>query len=326
MNPFRRWALVLLLAATLLLPAAPAACDTLQILMPSRLNHPSWVLDALRQRFATLLDHEVTLHLLPTTTDLGPVDVASVTLLMIEEGTHLASVPASMRPTPIYFDVFWMLGTRLDLLAPVASAPPTTLAEFQTCLERLHRLHPERFPWFESLEAPLTLFRLRQTMRNGSADPAAALLQKALDRKWLNPFSLESDETLACEVLEAGDAVFSSIWIPASLVSAPPASQPIPAPHESGNEPAAPGWRSPAGFIRFSPFPGEIGPAPVPRIRLRLWADHDDRRWSAARMPPFHPTLDLQDAVFLPCDIPSERLWVKRDSSRFFNRLIEGDL
>ncbi|HEY9072198.1 MAG TPA: hypothetical protein VIV61_18200 [Candidatus Ozemobacteraceae bacterium] len=306
MKPLRTLSVTLLLAATILLPTAAGFCDTLQILMPSRLNYPSWVLDALRQQITNLIGHEVTLQLLPITTDLGPVDVASVTLLMIEEGTHLASVTSSMRPTPIHLDVFWMLGTRTDLLAPVASAPPTTLSRFQTCLERLHENHPERFPWFESLEAPLTLYRLRHAMRNGPSDLAAPLLLKALDQKWLNPFSLESDETLACEVLEAGDTVFASMWIPSSLVSATPASRSLP--------------------IRFSPFPGPDGPAPVPRIRLRLWADHDDARWSAAHPEPFIPAPDLKDVVYLPCDIPSERLWVKRDSSRFFNRLIEGEL
>ncbi len=296
---------ILLLAVLLLFPTVSGVCDTLEILMPSRLNFPSWVLDSLRKRMGTMLAHEVSLHLLPISTEPGPVDVASVPLLLIEEGTHLASVSANMRPTPITLHVFWMLGTRMDLLAPVASAPPANLPEFDDLLEKL-RLHtPEHYPWFESLEAPLTLFRLRQAMRSGPIDITPARIQKALDRKWLNPYSLESDESLAHEVFEAGDAVFTSLWVPGDAIASPASVA--------------------SGTIRFSPFPGPAGPTAVPHIRLRLWADRDDPRWSGRTAALFVPSRDIGHAVFLPCDIPSERLWVKREGSRYFNRLVEGE-
>ncbi len=294
-----------LLAVLLLFPIRMGLCDTLEILMPSRLNFPSWVLDSLRKRIGTMLAHEVSLHLFPMSTDLGPVDVASVPLLLIEEGTHLASVAANMRPTPVTLHVFWMLGTRMDLLAPVASAPPASLPEFDVLLDKLRLHNPEHYPWFESLEAPLTLFRLRQAMRSGPVDITPNRIQKALDKKWLNPYSLESDESLAHEVFEAGDAVFTSLWVPGDAVASPASAV--------------------TGTIRFSPFPGPNGPTAVPHIRLRLWVDRDDPRWSGHGDVPFVPSREIAHAVFLPCDIPSERLWVKREGSRYFNRLIEGE-
>lgn len=305
MKQERRLYIITLLLGMILLAGATGFCDTLQIVMPSRLNFPSWILDSLRHRLETLLGHEVSLHLLLTDSGLGPVDVASIPLVLIEEGTHLSSVAANMRPTPVTLDVFWLLGTRMDLLAPVASAPPADLPEFHILLEKLRRHHQGRYPWFESLEAPLTLFRLRHAMRTGPVDGTASILQEALDRKWLNPYSLESDESLAYEVFEAGDTVFSSLWVPGDVI----ASGSV---RESSN-------------IRFIPFPGPKGPAPVPHIQMRLWADHDDPRWSGKPSAPFVPARELSDAVFLPCDIPSERLWTKRDGSRFFNRLIEGE-
>lgn len=296
---------ILLLAALLAFPATTGLCDTLEILMPSRLNFPSWVLDSLRKRVGTMLAHDVSLHLLPISTESGPVDVASVSLLLIEEGMHLASVAANMRPTPITLHVFWMLGTRMDLLAPIASAPPASLSEFEDLLEEL-RLHtPDHYPWFESLEAPLTLFRLRQAMRAGPVDIAPTRIQKALDKKWLNPYSLESDESLAHEVFEAGDAVFTSLWVPGDAVASLASVA--------------------TGTIRFSPFPGSTGPTPIPHIRLRLWVDRDDPRWSSHTDAAFVPSREIEHAVFLPCDIPSERLWVKREGSRYFNRLVEGE-
>lgn len=305
MKSRRRCFTTSLLLCMVLFTAAAGLCDTLQILMPSRLNFPAWILDSLRHRIEALLDHEVSLQLLPTSSELGPVDVASVPLVLIEEGTHLASVAANMRPTPITLDVFWVLGTRMDLLAPVASAPPSSLPEFQALLEKLHQQNLEHYPWFESLEAPLTLFRLRHAMRTGPVDFTASLLQEALDRKWLNPYSLESDESLAYEVFEAGDAVFTSLWIPADVIASPSTGE--------------------NRTIRFTPFPGPKGPTPIPHIQLRLWADHQDSRWSGKPRKPFVPAREISDAVFLPCDIPSERLWVRRDGSRFFNRLIEGE-
>ena len=296
---------LLLLTVLLLAPTASGVCDTLEILMPSRLNFPSWVLDSLRKRIGTMLAHDVSLHLFPISTEPGPVDVASVPLLLIEEGTHLASVAADMRPTSITLDVFWMLGTRMDQLAGIASSPPATLPEFYGLLEKLRNRNQDHYPWFESLEAPLTLFRLRQAMRKGANDVTPAHLQNALDKKWLNPYSLESDESLAHEVFEAGDAVFTSLWIPGDAI----ASSAFVA----------------TGAVRFSPFPGPEGPTPVPHIRLRLWANRDDPRWSGRPVTPFIPSKEIENAVFLPCDIPSERLWVKREGSRYFNRLIEGE-
>ncbi|HOT27256.1 MAG TPA: hypothetical protein PLU72_03635 [Candidatus Ozemobacteraceae bacterium] len=296
---------IILLALLLLFPSMPGGCDTIEILMPSRLNFPSWVLDSLRKRIGTLLAHEVSLHLLPISAESGPVDVASVPLLLIEEGTHLASVAAEMRPTPITLHVFWMLGTRMERLAGIASAPPATLREFYDLLEQLRLRNPDHYPWFESLEAPLTLYRLRQAMRKGPEDVTPTHLQNALDRKWLNPYSLESDESLAHEVFEAGDAVFSSLWVPGDAV-------------------ASSVFVATCG-IRFSPFPGPDGPTAVPHIRLRLWANREDPRWSGRAVAPFLPSREIEGAVFLPCDILSERLWVKREGSRYFNRLIEGE-
>lgn len=294
-----------ILLGLLLVSAACGLCDTLEILMPSRLNFPAWVLDSLRKRTGTMLAHEVSLHLFPISTELGPVDVASVPLMLIEEGTHLASVAANMRPTPITLHVFWMLGTRMDSLAPVASAPPANLPEFCALLEKLRAHNPAHYPWFESLESPLTLFRLRQALRTGPVDVTPAQLQNALDRKWLNPYSLESEESLAHEVFEAGDAVFTSLWVPGDAVASPASLA--------------------TEAIRFSPFPGPDGPSAVPHIQFRLWADRDDPRWSARPVTPFVPSPEIGGAVFLPCDIPSERLWVKREGSRYFNRLIEGE-
>ncbi|HNW37159.1 MAG TPA: hypothetical protein PKM25_19615 [Candidatus Ozemobacteraceae bacterium] len=300
-----RFELTVLLSILFLFSSAAAFSDSLRILMPSRLNLPSWILDSLRKRLEKTLSHEVTLHLRPVASDLGPVDVASVPLLLIEEGTNLASVTSSLRPTPVTLDLFWMLGTRIDLLSPLASAPPRTMSEFNVLLEQLGKRHPERFPWFESLESPMTLYRLKQALRRDSPDSAAQLLQLALDRKWLNPFSLESDESLAYEVFEAGDAVFASLWVPGEAIASMPGRL--------------------DRKIIFSPFPGESGPTPVPHVTLRLWADRDDSRWSRTYQPAFPLAPDLLEAVFLPCNIPAERLWVRRDSSRFFNRLIEGE-
>jgi len=299
-----RFGLVSLFFILFFLSSSTAFCDSLKILMPSRLNLPSWILDSLRKSLGKTLSHEVTLHLRPVGSDIGPVDVASVPLLLIEEGTNLASVTSSLRPTPVTLDLFWVLGTRIDLLSPLASAPPRTMHEFNSILEQLQRRNPERFPWFESLEAPMTLYKLRQALRTGARDTAAHQLQQALDRKWLNPFSLESDESLAYEVFEAGDAIFTSLWVPGNAIASPPERQ--------------------NRKVIYSPFPGENGPAPVPQIKLRLWTNRDDPRWSRRPGTAFSLTPDLAEAVFLPCDIPSERFWVRHDSSRFFNRLIEG--
>ena len=173
---------LLLLTVLLLAPTASGVCDTLEILMPSRLNFPSWVLDSLRKRIGTMLAHDVSLHLFPISTEPGPVDVASVPLLLIEEGTHLASVAADMRPTSITLDVFWMLGTRMDQLAGIASSPPATLPEFYGLLEKLRNRNQDHYPWFESLGF-LTLFRLRQAMRKGANDVTRT--SRTLDKKWL---------------------------------------------------------------------------------------------------------------------------------------------
>jgi len=249
-------ALVLLGLAGWGAPLAASPEPAVRLVVLANVPLSPWCLDSLRALFLPAWPR---LSIIPrlATPGLALEDLATGSYFLVDE-RDIADQDLRVRllPTGISLDLVRLLAVDTAALASAGLGIPSDRDSWKATLQTLRELSPDLFPWFEALYSPATLRYLEAPFGPtgpGTAREAIAFLRQALARKWLNPLSLEADETAAFEVLEARDTVFSSLWVPAQTLDLPPDRRPWPP------------------EIRFVPLPGPLAPAEVPHLHLGLY-------------------------------------------------------
>jgi|GEM_PF-818737 len=300
--------------------ASFAATEALQIVIPSRLPLLPKTLDTLRRKLNHDLKHKVSLSFRQISTAFTPDDVSSGTLILAEEGFIPDPAKFDLRKTNWRITFVWVLAVKEDMLSNIASSCPGDLDSFMGQLAELKKIHPESFPWFESLNSPNTMLRLERAMSpngdnrstfvsvheaaSGTFKNAVKVLQKALDEKLLNPLSLEADETLSCEVYEAGDSVFSSMWMFEDFLASGP--------------------RLLVAFKNtlFFPFPGPDGKTSLPKIKFHLWVPSKILEIASDNIK-LSSTAEAKEIG--ECDFAQETAWIKENFSMLYDELLRGE-
>lgn len=282
-----------------------------QVACLSRTNFPAWIFDSLRTRLQRDLKQTVNLLVLPAS---GPVSIeaiASSGYCLLEVGTSPGEVPGNWTLTPFSYSLLWVLAIREKENSQAEFQPPRNLEEFMAQCENWKKENPQKFPWFDSLFSPTTLLRIQRAVEGPASSGAVIpLLQKALQDKILNPLSMEADESLAYEVLDGEDCLFSSQWIPQDFLFDPPLLS-----------------KNPAGF-RFAPFPGKI--REVPRITFRLYDLGNVKETKSGPSGPDLPEPDGEsvspwtDAPFAECRFPEEARWIESEFTILYRTLVKA--
>ncbi|MBI3038456.1 hypothetical protein HYY75_05310 [bacterium] len=204
-------------------------------------------------------------------------------------------------------------------------SPPRSLSEFLKTLENLRTLDSYIFPWFEPFYDRNTLFRLKQAISGNILSNSAkqevstrskefvSFIHQALNRKLLNPLSMEADGNLSYEVFEAGDSTFSTFWILQSEL--------IPNTRSSKNS-----------DVRFTPFPGKTDFSPIPRMTFRLltptqsFAEFSEKHFPPNEITFGEPQINISSAsIFFDCDPLAEGIWMKDFAPSIYEKLLNGD-
>ncbi len=272
------------------------------VVLPSRVTLVPWVLDAVRRIVERGLGRTISLSVRPAAGFTPDEPGLERSWLLLEDGD---TPPVGRAASGLRLSLYWLLGVRTDLLTPVASASPATLDEFREILGRLRARPSPVFPWFESLYSPMTLRCFEVALAtDGSGQGFAALppLQQALDQKLLNPFSIDSDEALAFDVFEAGDAVFTTMWVPGEAL------------------PVGSLLRGTLTRAVFVPLPGPEGPVPVPRLDFTLWTP------VGGSPPALAPGVVLASAPFtsLVLDPRLDERWIRFAFPQAYDCLVQG--
>ncbi len=272
------------------------------VVLPSRVNLVPWVLDAVRRILERGLNRTIALSVRPAAGFSADEPGLERSWLLLEDGDP---PPVGREATGLRLSLHWVLGVRADLLAPVASAGPTTLSEFREILVRLRARPAPVFPWFESLYSPMTLRCFEVAWATGVPEQgftALPFLQHALDQKLLNPFSIDADEALAFDVFEAGDTVFATMWVPGEAL------------------PVGSLLRGTLTRALFMPLPGPQGPAPVPRLDFTLWTP------VGRAAPVLAPGVITASAPFVarPLEARLDERWIRFAFPEAYDRLVRG--
>ncbi len=296
----------------------PVLGENQEVILSCRIAPLPWVLDSIRVELSEKLKRPVTLIVRPASYVISLNEIASGALLLTER----VQLPEKLECVGVGIGLVWCLGVRVSELEKVASGCPQTFSELLKYSELIRKSNNDGYPWFESLYGSHTLLRLENALgapeKSGSDDVVGSnssslisLLHDALDRKLINPLSLEADETMAFDVLEAGDCVFASLWIPERLFLHPKKDS------RKFKE------------LRFVSFPGRNGPISPPRITFHLFSlkkgDSHSRFLKPKSKDPESCDFPHETGVlrkFSDCDFHAEKKWIQEVYPILYNSLI----
>ena len=294
------------------------------VLFPCRFSLPAKILDLIKRDLEKSIRRKTLLQVYPVTSATLLPAWSAGTCLLLEDGFPRPSATEGWRPASCSIMLGWGLVVRADVLASPGIRLGSDRDQFLQTLRRTKEQHPERFPWFEALFSEQSLLSLRKalgadTLANGgaaSADRSAGedwhtggvmrFLQGALDAKLLNPLSIEADENLAFEVLDAGDAACSTLWAPLWAFDSP----------ERGRDIMA--------SAVMIPFPQPPAAVPVvPTVLFRLWT-REPGLSGAGEARVASTTADGRRHL-VPVDVHFDLEWIRTRFSPLYDRLIMGD-
>lgn len=294
--------MLIVLAVILFLGITPEVVGNEQVLrasLVSRLDFSPAILEVIRKELAAKQDATVTIAYQPSE-NLSAEPEFETNALLVESGFPTALIPPGFNRTDICIHLCWGLLVSRSLADQVPDQ--LTIKEFMTLLESAKTKLNLPFPWFEPLTDNstafnyLTIFNTSKGTDSQQLASATALLLLALEKGLLNPFSLESDQTLALNVFSANDSAFTTSWVPLQAFY-----QDSLAAEMLGNP-----------IIR--PFPGGNL---IPYISLELW-----QKDAEAAQPCKPPQSEQFDLVRL--DFANDIIWLEKSFSQFYDRLIMG--
>lgn len=295
--------LVLLLFLGVWIRAFASSSGEAIVMLISRVPFVSWTMETLQQDLKKNVGLPINLIFRFLKNDRGEVEAD---FLLLENDVFPKCLQKSEWKILRSYRFVWGLAFIRSSLAEVASSPPRDLPQFQGCLDKLRARFPETYPWFDSLNSGCTLFHLSGALRSEQKDTgnqSGGVLNTFLNRGFLNPLSLEADESLAFEVLGAKDAVFSSLWVPLDLFRAEESYVKI------------------SPDLGFMPFPGGSPKPSLPWIEFKLWGrksyvcPDSISEIGPASFPNF---------LFLKSEMNKEKAWRKNSYRDFYDSILSG--
>lgn len=323
-------------------PPLPASSTTpVKVFLSTRLPLTPWALDGIRRLLERDLAHPVTLLPHPASTTWSPEDLAGDVRLLNDDGKAPSGFLQPVKPVGSPLVLVWLMAYHPDLLQCVASAPPVQVITWFETLRALREIAPERFPWFESLYQPQTLLHLEAALEGVVLPPPPPLLNRdrahkqepgimgilhrAFEDNLLNPLAIEADENLAFDVFEAGDAVFSTFWMPLEVVI--PLIRPPLRSFNVRHPVGIPGVAIASGEEQKSLFmavPGLNGPTAIPLRTLHLLALNAAKSHEPAASYSFAVPLP-EEMTFITESEEKEAAWIARRYPLLYGKLIRGE-
>ncbi len=292
--------------------------SVVKVSLVSRLEFAPELLDLIRNSLSQKLGAPCTLFFQPIE------DIASfspdnnLNQILVESGIPENVLPPGFYKGNDHIDLVWLLSVSGNASAKIKGESLNT-REFVELLAELKTRNPHKFPWFEPLCSKVTLrnfFRLfsetldAEPHKKSPVKPlwlenhAIAFLYRAIESEYLNPWSVEADAAMAASVFAAGDADFSTCWIPLEYLL------------QQQNREEKP------GKTLFIPFPASDGGGLIPRIRLNLWERQPLER---TENKIDSPGLPVASYSFIDLEYVEDMDWIKKNFSNKYDSLIMGD-
>lgn len=283
-----------------IMPEVAGNEQTLRASLVSRLDFSPAILEVVRKELAARQEAVVSIAYQPIES-LSAEPEFDANALLVESGFPTTLIPPDFNKTGICIHLGWGLFMSRRLADQIPEH--ISIKDFLALLESAKTSLNLPYPWFEPLSDSSTAFNYLTIFNTGNATnsqqlaSATALLLQALERGLLNPFSLESDQTLALNVFAANDSAFTTSWVPLQAFFDDAMTADMP------------------GNPILRPFPdGQT----IPYLSLELW-----RKDANAKKPCSSPTSDQFNLVKL--DFAKDIIWLERNFAEFYDRLIMGN-
>ncbi len=290
----------------------------IKVSLVSRLEFAPELLDLIRNSLSQKLGAPCTLFFQPIEEIASFSPHKNFNQILVESGIPENLLPPGFYKGNDYLELVWLLSVSGNAYAKIKGGSLST-REFVELLAELKTRNPHKFPWFEPLCSKVTLRNFCRLFtekadaripKNSVVKPlwlenqAIAFLYRAIESEYLNPWSVEADAAMAASVFAAGDADFSTCWIPLEYLL------------QQQNREEKPGktW--------FIPFPAFAGEGLVPRIRLNLWLSQPLERPENRSESPGLPVASYS---FIDLDYGEDMNWIKKNFSNKYDSLIMGD-
>jgi len=271
--------------------------DSIKVFFPTRFELSPWLLDSIKSDLNQAFGRQVSLEVFQTHSLILKDSVPEKAYVLAEKGVFAAGFETNFSEKPAVISLIWGLGLRMPEMSEAASDTPKNWNDFMEIARKLKARKVGCYPWFESLSCPSTLLHLRERFSQESFQQS---IFSSFDEGILNPLSLEADQTLAFEVLESGDCVFSTLWANLSLAK---------------NDENISFF---GGKVRVIPFPGAEKSGSFPRVDLHIFVPKSVEEkfdWK-------YPSPDNFMRNTLPCDVRTEFDWAEKIFPQVYNFLI----
>ncbi|MBF0406617.1 MAG: hypothetical protein HQM10_04640 [Candidatus Riflebacteria bacterium] len=282
----------------------------MEIFLATEVPLSSWCLDLIKNLFSNKFQKKVSIILRDNIRTVQSYSLSSESFVLADEENipDFSVNRASLKC--IDFPLAWVLACRKDILRkylPEASLPGN-LEEYLKLLRSVRSINPHFFPWFEGLFNKQTLFCV-QMLTGKKQRSSVSFFFSIFEQNLMNPLSIETDEVLAFDVLDAGDTIFSSLWLPEAVLES---KEVYFKKHE----------------ISWLPFPGVSSETIIPRVTLKFFSLNSEK----SPLKPFEENnsndfySSLPSAVFRNYSLNDVQEWIENEHPALYRKIVMGDL